>query len=53
MIHGQARDAVLQRVTQIEQHCGLTDVPHEGLFSRRRFKQRGAIYAPSSSPAGQ
>jgi DNA-binding Lrp family transcriptional regulator len=47
MIHGQDRDAVLERVQQIEQHCRLTDVPHEVLFSRRRFKQRGAIYAPA------
>jgi DNA-binding Lrp family transcriptional regulator len=49
MIHGQDRDAVLERVRQIEQHCGLADVPHEVLFSRRRFKQRGAIYAPTQS----
>lgn len=47
MIHGHDREAVLQRVQQIEQHCGLADVPHEVLFSRRRFKQRGAIYAPA------
>lgn len=53
MIHGQDRDAVLERVSQIEQHCGLADVPHEVLFSRRRFKQRGAIYAPSSPVAGE
>lgn len=46
MIHGQDREAVLERVRQIEQHCGLAEVPHEVLFSRRRFKQRGAIYAP-------
>jgi DNA-binding Lrp family transcriptional regulator len=46
MIHGQDRDAVLERVRQIEQHCQIADVPHEVLFSRRRFKQRGAIYAP-------
>lgn len=50
MIHGQDRDAVLERVRHIEQHCQLTEVPHEVLFSRRRFKQRGAIYAPA--PAG-
>lgn len=49
MIHGQDRDAVLKRVHQIEQHCNLADVPHEALFSRRRFKQRGAIYAPATS----
>jgi DNA-binding Lrp family transcriptional regulator len=49
MIHGQDRDAVLERVRQIEQHCGLAEAPHEVLFSRRRFKQRGAIYAPAPS----
>ncbi|WP_232023989.1 AsnC family transcriptional regulator [Sulfurivermis fontis] len=53
MIHGQDRDAVLERVRQIEQHCGLADVPHEVLFSRRRFKQRGAIYAPAPSGMSQ
>jgi hypothetical protein len=26
-------------------HCGLQNLPHEVLFSRRRFKQRGAVYA--------
>ncbi len=45
MIHGQDRASVLDKVAFLVQRCGLQDIPHETLFSRRRFKQRGAIYA--------
>jgi len=44
MIHGQDREAVLQKVRQLTEECALQAVPHEVLFSRRRFKQRGADY---------
>jgi DNA-binding Lrp family transcriptional regulator len=44
MIHGQDRDDVCVKVRQVVQCCGLEDIPHRLLFSRRRFKQRGARY---------
>lgn len=44
MIHGQDRDDVCGKVRQVVQCCGLEDIPHTLLFSRRRFKQRGARY---------
>lgn len=44
MIHGRDREEVLARVEELATHCGLTDVPREVLFSRQRFKQRGARY---------
>lgn len=44
MIHGCDRDAVLQHVAQLAAHCGLGDCSYEVLFSRRCFKQRGAVY---------
>jgi DNA-binding Lrp family transcriptional regulator len=44
MIHGQDRDAVLGNIELLIRRCGLEATPHEVLFSRRRFKQRGARY---------
>ena len=44
MIHGRDRDEVLGKVRQLVQCCGLEDIPHNVLFSVRRFKQRGARY---------
>lgn len=44
MIHGRDRDEVIGKVRQLVQCCGLEDIPHNVLFSRRRFKQRGARY---------
>lgn len=49
MIHGKDREAVMEKVRILEQNCGLADVPHEVLFSRRRFKQRGAVYSQNTS----
>ena len=50
MIHGQNRDEVLDLVAQLKEQCGLQDVAHEVLFSRRRFKQCGARYVADSAP---
>jgi len=47
MIHGKCRDSVLQQWTELMQVCGLSGYAHEILFSRRCFKQRGALYAQS------
>jgi DNA-binding Lrp family transcriptional regulator len=44
MIHGKDRETVLGNLQYLEQSCGVGEIPHEVLFSRRRFKQRGAMY---------
>jgi len=53
MIHGRDRAAVAALVDDAAAATGLETVPRETLFSRRRFKQRGACYAaPVASRAG-
>lgn len=49
MIHGKDRDDVASRVAALSDACGLHAYPHAVLFSRRRFKQCGARYAPTSA----
>lgn len=49
MIHGQDRNAVLQQLDLLIERCGFQNLPHEVLFSERRFKQRGAHYLRNSS----
>ena len=44
MIHGKSRDKVLQQLDQLILTCQLVHYPKEILFSRRCFKQRGAVY---------
>jgi len=44
MIHGQSREEVLAQLEWMVSRCGLQSLSHEILFSRRRFKQRGAVY---------
>ncbi|MDX1489270.1 MAG: hypothetical protein R3268_13760, partial [Acidiferrobacterales bacterium] len=44
MIHGRDRMRVRKRISELIDICGLQGVPYEVLFSRRRFKQRGARY---------
>lgn len=44
MIHGRDRDAVRVHVDALARRCGLEAAPRDVLFSRRRFKQRGALY---------
>lgn len=51
MIHGQDREEVLGLVERIRAECGLQDIAHEVLFSRRRFKQCGARYVPDAEKA--
>ena len=48
MIHGQDRDHVLENIQFLIERCDLDKIEHQVLFSTRRFKQRGAIYHPSS-----
>ncbi|HHJ13489.1 MAG TPA: Lrp/AsnC family transcriptional regulator [Gammaproteobacteria bacterium] len=55
MIHGQDRDAVLRNIEHLIERCRLQPIPHEVLFSRRRFKQCGAHYIdapPHQAAAG-
>lgn len=44
MIHGKSREAVHAHLEWMVNRCGLQSLPHAVLFSRRRFKQRGAVY---------
>lgn len=48
MIHGHDRDEVAGLVAQVRQSCSVKDIPHEVLFSCRRFKQCGARYAEAA-----
>jgi DNA-binding Lrp family transcriptional regulator len=47
MIHGRDREAVLEKFRLMIECCGLEAIPKAVLFSRRRFKQRGALYRPA------
>jgi len=49
MIHGKSREEVCAHLEWMVNHCGLSLLPHEVLFSRRRFKQRGACYFKEES----
>lgn len=49
MIHGRDRETVLAQLEQLTAACGLAGFDREILFSRRCFKQRGAIYQRTSS----
>ncbi len=45
MIHGRDRAAVRACIDRLIEQCGLYGLPYAVLFSRRRFKQRGANYS--------
>lgn len=49
MIHGQDRRSVLETISALRHAAGIQTLPYCVLFSRRRFKQRGARYAPSAT----
>lgn len=56
MIHGKTREDVLSNLEWMVNRCGLQGLTHEALFSRRRFKQRGAVYfaePPAAGSAGE
>jgi len=46
MIHGRNREEVMDKLAFLIRRCDLSDISHNVLFSRRRFKQRGAVYQP-------
>ena len=52
MIHGRSRDEVVENLQTLVETCDLQAIPHRVLFSKRRFKQRGARYGEplTSSP---
>lgn len=45
MIHGRTRERVRSQLELLRTRIGLDPLPYEVLFSVRRFKQRGALYA--------
>lgn len=49
MIHGRERQGVERAVAELRGRFRLGHVPHAILFSRRRFKQRGAHYIPQAA----
>jgi len=49
MIHGMDREVVLQKLAELIKQCNLSQFPYQVLFSKRCFKQRGAIYYPNSN----
>ncbi len=49
MIHGMDRDVVLQKIAELVEQCDLNQFSQQILFSKRCFKQRGAVYYPSSN----
>ena len=53
MIHGRDRTAVEALVEEATRHAGIAGRPREILFSRRRFKQRGARYSGPRSAAAE
>lgn len=53
MLHGKDRGEVEARIAALLEHCALQDYPHQVLFSRRRFKQRGAHYVMDAKIAQQ
>jgi DNA-binding Lrp family transcriptional regulator len=44
MIHGRDRERVHEKLAELINVCGLQGTRYEVLFSRRRFKQKGATY---------
>ena len=44
MIHGKDRQNVLMKVEKIHSQMDSCQIDYDVLFSKRRFKQRGAIY---------
>ena len=54
MIHGRNRTTVWTQVDILNRSAGLGRFPHAVLFSRRRFKQRGARYVhPPAAEAAE
>lgn len=50
MVHGREREQVCRLIADLLAEHGLSDVPHQLLFSTRAFKQCGGRYAPPAAP---
>lgn len=46
MVHGREREQVCMHIAALLAEHGLSDAPHQLLFSTRAFKQRGGRYTP-------
>ncbi len=46
MVHGREREQVCRLIERLLADNGLSDVPHQLLFSTRAFKQCGGRFAP-------
>ncbi|OQK15751.1 protein nirL [Methyloprofundus sedimenti] len=53
MIHGKSREKVQQQLSYLIESCALENYAHDILFSRRCFKQRGAVYFPTPVTANK
>jgi len=49
MVHGREREQVCRLIAELLAANGLSDVPHQLLFSTRAFKQCGGRYAPTAT----
>ena len=49
MVHGREREQVCRLIENMLAEHGLSDVPHQLLFSTRAFKQCGGRYAPPAA----
>ena len=49
MVHGREREQVCRLIDKMLVEHGLSDVPHQLLFSTRAFKQCGGRYAPPAA----
>ncbi len=49
MIHGVDRESVQRKIAALRRAHGIQNLPHCVLFSRQRFKQRGALYGLPTS----
>ncbi|MCC6466796.1 MAG: AsnC family protein [Alphaproteobacteria bacterium] len=53
MIHGTDRAVVTAQIAGLVAELGLGEAPQSVLFSRRRYKQRGANYARAGHPVSR
>jgi DNA-binding Lrp family transcriptional regulator len=53
MVHGRDRVTVRDQIARLNAEQGLDTYAHDVLFSRRRFKQRGARYSMGADVAAR
>lgn len=52
MVHGRSRQEVMQSVEDIARETGLSDFPHEILFSLRQLRKRGTRLSENNAQMG-